>query len=160
MRHLPIAAMSVLLLSTAQAASAQEVRGFAFGSGTTLQYDQQYPGFGGGVLVELGQPWLAVGAQGEAFSSWPYFAGRGSVFAEGRLLPKSAIVPLVLGGAGFGEYGGPMVGGGVEIRVPRSRVAFRITVEDFMLRDTRYDLGQPAGTETHHQVATRFGVSF
>ena len=160
MRNLLTAAMTVVLLSAAQTVSAQEIRGFAFGSGTTAGHDQQYPGFGGGVLVDLGQPWLAAGAQGEAFTSWPYFSGRGSVFAEGRLLPKSAIVPLVLGGGWFGEGGGPMVGGGVEIRVPSSRLAFRITVEDHVHRETRYISPQATGTQTSHQVATRFGVTF
>ena len=163
MKNLLTAAAALVLLSAAQTVSAQEIRGFAYGSGTTAQNDQHYPGFGGGVVFDLGQPWLAVGAQGEAFSSWPYFAGRGSVFAEGRLMPNAAIRPIVLGGAGFGQYGGPMFGGGVEIRVPRSRLAVRMTVEDYVRRDTRYSFTErvePMGTVTSHQVATRFGVSF
>ena len=160
MRSLLTAAMTITLLGAAQAVSAQEIRGFAFGSGATLQHNQQYPGFGGGILVDLGQPWLAVGAQAEAFSSWPYFAGRASVFAEGRLLQRPNVRPFIIGGAGFGEFGGPMIGGGVEFRVPRNRLALRITVEDFINRDTIYVLGVQAGQQTRHQVAARFGVSF
>src|SRR3954469_23822759 len=91
------------LLGCAQPAAAQEVRGFAFGGATADMNNQTYPALGGGVLVDLGQPWLAAGAQGESFFQFPYFTGRGAVFAEGRLFARSALRPLLLGGYTFGE---------------------------------------------------------
>jgi hypothetical protein len=100
-----IAAMSVLaLLAVAPGASAQEIRGFASAGVTSDVNDQRFPAFGGGVLVDLGQPWLSAGAQGETFVSWPYFAA------------------------------GPMFGGGVELRAPNQRLGFRFAVEDYVVR--------------------------
>src|SRR5687768_17391102 len=132
MKNAVIAIAVAVLLVVAQDASAQQVRGFAFGGSTTDSNNQQFPALGGGVTVDLGQPWLAAGAQGETFFELPYFAGRGAIFAEGRILPRSTVRPFVVGGIGFGEDGGPLVGAGVEIRAPRGRLGFRLAIEDYL----------------------------
>jgi hypothetical protein len=160
MRNLFTAVTVAALLTVAHAASAQPVRGFVFGGSTTDLNKQQYPAFGGGVLVDLGQPWLAAGAQGESFFDFPYFTGRGAVFAEGRLAKPSAVRPFLLGGYTFGEISGPMAGAGVEIRSSRARVAFRLTVEDNIYRGPFGFSGQGVSTETRHQLATHLGISF
>jgi len=150
----------VAVLGFAQAASAQPLRGFAFGGVTADANAQTFPAFGGGVLVDLGQPWIAAGAQGEAFVDFPYFAGRGAVFAEGRILPRSRVRPFVLAGAGFGEGAAPLIGGGVEIRVPGNRFAFRLAIEDYVWTGHVHNFGRPARKETRHNIATRIGITF
>lgn len=151
-----IAAVAALtLLAGAARTSAQEVRGFASAGYSSDLNDQRYPAFGGGVLVDLGQPWVSAGAQGETFVSWPYFAGRGTFFGQGNLLPKGPVRPFVLGGVGFGEDGGPMFGAGVELRPSNERLGWRIAVEDYVRRYTAFD-----GPKTGHQVAVRVGILF
>src|SRR5258705_10296833 len=151
-----IAAMSVLaLLAAAPGASAQEIRGFASAGVTSDVNDQRFPAFGGGVLVDLGQPWVSAGAQGETFVSWPYFGGRAAVFGQGNLAPKKAVRPFVLAGVGFGEGAGPMFGGGVELRAPNQRLGFRFAVEDYVVRLNGFE-----GSGTGHQVALRAAILF
>ena len=96
--------------------SAQDLRGYVAGGVTSEVTHQQFPSVAGGVLVNVGQPWLSAGAQAETFWQWPYFAGRGTLFAQGNLFPNGRVRPFVLGGVGFGESAGPMIGGGVELR--------------------------------------------
>jgi len=113
MKNTLVAVAALLFVAATQNASAQEVRGFAFAGTTSDSNSQRFPAVGGGVTVDLGQPWLAAGAQGETFFELPYFAGRGAVFAEGRILPRSTVRPLVIAGYGFGEDAGPLVGAGI-----------------------------------------------
>jgi hypothetical protein len=156
-----IAATAIAILTAAGPVSAQELRGFAFAGSTSDMNSQRYPGFGGGVVVDLGQPWLAAGAQGETFFQLPYFTGRGALFAEGRVMPRSAIRPFMMGGIGFGQDAGPMIGAGVEMRMPGSRVAFRLAIEDYVRRADFYAFGSGRfQSEVRHQIATRIGVSF
>ena len=137
-----LAAFAVLaVLAAAPCASAQSARGFAFG---------------GGAVVDLGQPWVSAGAQGEAFMSWPYFAGRGAVFAQGNLLAHKPVRPFVLAGVGFGEDGGTLVGAGLELRSPGTRIGLRVTVEDYFTRPSRRYGQQPAV----NRIALRAGVLF
>jgi hypothetical protein len=153
-----LAAFAVLaLLAAAPCASAQTAaRGFAFGGMMSEGYSEWFPAFGGGAVVDLGQPWVSAGAQGETFMSWPYFAGRGAVFAQGNLLARKSVRPFVLAGIGFGEDGGTLVGAGLEVRSPDTRLGFRVTVEDYLTR--RSDLyGQLPRV---HRIALRAGVLF
>ena len=155
-----LAAFAVLavlaVLAAAPCASAQSARGFAFGGMMSEGYSDWFPAFGGGAVVDLGQPWVSAGAQGEAFMSWPYFAGRGAVFAQGNLLARKPVRPFVLAGVGFGEDGGTLVGAGLEVRSPDTRMGFRVAVEDYLTR--RSDLyGQLPAV---HRIALRAGVLF
>jgi hypothetical protein len=154
--HTVIVVTALALIAGAHSASAQDVRGTAFGGVTGDVNGERYPAFGGGVLVDLGQPWISAGGQGEAFMSWPYFAGRGAVFGQATLAPKQLIRPFVMGGVGFGEDSGPMFGGGIEVRAPGQRYGFRVAVEDYVVRINGFD----RRTTTHHQVALRVGILF
>ena len=161
MKRLLIAATLVFLLTSARSASAQPVRGWAFTGRASDNNAQNFPAAGGGVLVDVGQPWLLAGAQGEALFQLPYVAGRGAVFGEGRLMPGSPYRPFVMGGIGFGEDAGPLIGAGIEVGAPNSRWGLRMTVEDYMRRIDGYSIGEfRRAAEVRHQVAFRFGITF
>jgi hypothetical protein len=133
MRTLAIAAViAAAILLNAESASAQDLRGFV-GGGTMSDVNREcFPTVGGGVLVDLGQPWISAGGQGEMFFSWPYVAGRGGMFLQGNVVPKGPVRPFVLAGFGSGESDGAMFGAGVEFR-PKDRAAgFRASVEDYL----------------------------
>ena len=160
-------------LSCAQTASAQNLRGFAGAGAMQDVNSEQFPAFGGGVLIDMGTPWISAGAQGEAFVSWPYFGGRGSVFGQGNVMPKRVVRPFVLAGVGFVESSGPLFGGGVEVGPQGGRLGLRIAVEDYVrpvrgFACTAYGLsagecaGFPDGGNdyTAHQVTFRVGVVF
>ena len=135
MRILRVAASIVLLTQIgAQVAEAQTFRGFIAGGITSESTNQHFPSAAGGVLVNIGEPWLSAGAQAETFWQWPYFAGRGTLFAQGNLVPKGRVRPFGLAGFGIGEAAGPMVGGGVEFRPTNGRHGLRLSVEDYLLR--------------------------
>jgi hypothetical protein len=152
--------------------SAQNVRGFVTGGVISDVNHQRFPSAGGGVLVDVGQPWLSFGAQGETFWQWPYFARRGTVFGQANLIPKGRIRPFVLGGGGFGETAGPMLGGGVELRPPNGGPGLRVSVEDYLVRIGGLDCAsyglqsycdenpRAARGYTEHQVTVRVGVLF
>jgi hypothetical protein len=156
-RALTIAAVAAIaIVAGVRSAPAQELRGFA-GAGVMSDVNSQHvPAFGGGALVDVGQPWISAGAQGEAFVSWPYFAGRGTVFGQGNLMRRGAVRPFLLAGAGFGETAGPMFGGGVEMRPRDGRLGFRVAVEDYISDITPY-VGEGF---TAHQVTVRIAVVF
>jgi hypothetical protein len=149
------AAASLALLMGVTSASAQEFRGFASAGVSSDPNQEQYPAFGGGVLVDIGQRWVSAGVQGETLISWPYVNGRLAVFGQGNLTPGKRITPFVLAGAGIGEYSGGFLGGGVEIRPAGQRLGFRVAFEDYLTRYRKYD-----GSMTHHQVGLRVGVLF
>jgi len=151
---------------------AQEVRGFA-GAGVASDLNSRYPAFGGGVLVDLPSSWLSAGVEGDVFVSWPYFGGRGAMFGQVNVVGRRAVRPFVLAGYGWGESAGPMIGGGIELRVPGRRLGLRATVEDYLVRLGGFDCGSLGYTqsycdaelhggraETRHQIATRFSLSF
>ncbi len=160
MKRLLSAAIMFFLLTSDRPASAQSVRGWAFTGKTSDVNGQNFAAAGGGVLVEVGQPWLLAGTQGEALFQLPYVSGRGAVFGEGRILPRSPYRPFVIGGIGFGQDAGPLIGAGIEVGAPNSRWGLRMTVEDYVRR-IGYSLGafQPT-SEVRHQVAVRFGITF
>jgi len=162
-RSLAIAAL--FLVAAGANASAQDVRGFAGGGVTGTINNEQFPFFGGGAVVDVGQPWVSVGGQGEALMSWPYFAGRGAVFGQANLMVRKPLRPFVLIGAGFGEESGPlMIGGGLELRAPNGRMGFRVSVEDYVKSLDGYDA--PPGyrysypATTSHQITLRAALLF
>ena len=173
MRILRSVALMVLLTHAgASIVLAQDFRGFVAGGVTSEVNQQQFPSAAGGVLVNLGQPWIAAGAQAETFWQWPYFAGRGTLFAQGDLIPKGRVRPFVLGGIGFGEAAGPMIGGGVELRATNGRHGVRLSIEDYLSRIDglpcqsfglqSYCDANPRQARSYieHQAAFRVGVLF
>ena len=152
--------------------SAQDLRGYVAGGVTSEVTHQQFPSVAGGVLVSVGQPWLSVGAQGETFWQWPYFAGRGTLFAQGNLISNGRVRPFVLGGVGFGESDGPMIGGGVELRPLNRRLGVRVSIEDYLahidglpcesfgLQSYCESNPRQARGYVDHQLALRVGVLF
>ena len=152
--------------------SAQDLRGFVAGGVTSEVTPAAILSAAGGVLVNLGQPWVSVGAQGETFWQWPSFAGRGTLFAQGNVISKGRVRPFVLGGVGFGESAGPMIGGGVELRPLNRRLGVRVSVEDYLSRIhglpcesfglQSYCEANPraAHGSLEHQMAVRVGVLF
>jgi hypothetical protein len=157
LRRIAAAAVLTLLLAV-PAVQAQHLRGFASVAVAGDSNGTRYPAFGGGVIIDAGQPWVSVGGQGEALVSWPYVAGRGAVFAQGNLARKNQpIRPFLLAGCGFGEETGTILGGGVEVRSPVSGIGLRLTIEDHMLRPRGYHL---YNLPTQHQVGFRVGILF
>lgn len=172
MKALPILGIMISMTTLASTASAQNVRGFISGGIISDVNHQNFPSAGGGIVVNLGQPWVSAGAQGETFWQWPYFAGRGTFFGQGNLFPKGRIRPFVLAGYAFGETAGTMVGGGIEFRPLNGRAGLRISVEDYLSRIGGLPCGsfglqsycdenpRAARGYVAHQVAVRAGVSF
>lgn len=153
-----------LIAGTASPAAAQPVqfRGFTTTGSASEVNGQKVLAFGGGVVADLGQPWVSAGAAAEAFTSNGYYAGRGTLFAQVNPFGGRVVRPFVLGGIGFGVYDGPMVGGGIEARGPNTRLGFRVSVEDYIARYNRYGSGSslPIGRQTGHQVSFKVGVLF
>ena len=169
LRTLRIAGIVILAtVAGARGASAQDVRGFVNGGVMSDMSNQHFPAVAGGALVDLGQPWVSAGAQGEVFMSWPYFAGRSAVFGQGNLIARGPVRPFVLGGFGWGESAGPMFGGGVDVAPRDSRLGIRFAVEDYLARVGGYDCGvfgcaaDPHGGRpyTGHQLTVRVGILF
>lgn len=169
MRILRIAVVMVLATGAgARCASAQGLRGFVNGGVMSDLNNQHFPAVAGGALIDLGQPWVSAGAQGEVFMSWPYFGGRGAVFGQGNVIPRGPIRPFVLGGLGWGESAGPMFGGGVDMGPRASRMGFRVAVEDYLANVGGVscaafgcDAIPHAGRAyTGHQVTVRAGIVF
>ena len=153
MRTLGIAALVVLgTLGGSRLSAGQEVRGF-MGGGTASVGSHVYPSLGGGVLVNAGQPWVSVGVAGDGFMSFPYFAGRGALFAQGNLVPKGRVRPFVVAGYGFGAFEGTMVGGGLEIRRKGTGFGFRGSVENY-----RESYRGIRGSVATNHVTVRLGV--
>jgi hypothetical protein len=159
--------LTIGLVLAGTPAAAQPLRGFAVTGVTTDANGQHFPTVGGGVVVDLGTPWVSAGGQGETFFSWPYFAGRGTAFGQGNFRLSDKARALALGGVGFGEDGGPMFGGGVEVRPWGGRFGFRFTVEDYVTRGQTYNCNifgpsgcEATGNKIFNRVAIRGGVTF
>jgi hypothetical protein len=126
-----IIAIAVLSLATVVPASAQ-VEGYVTGGVHRDVNRQQFSGAGGGVLLTA--RWLSVGAQGDAFFSPPYVAGRFTPFVQGNLLEIRGVRPFVQAGKGYGEFAGTMYGAGVDYRPGASRVGVRASVQTYAAR--------------------------
>jgi hypothetical protein len=166
-------AIALAIAASVRAASAQDVRPFATAGFMSTVNNEKVPAFGGGVLVDLGQPWMSAGAQGDVFVSPPYAAGRGTLVAQGKLLTRGPVRPFLLAGLGFGESAGPMIGGGVEIGPGGGRAALRLVIEDYFARVGGVDCSTLGYTQsecaafpgegqpyTANQVTVRIGVVF
>ena len=172
MRTLRIAALIMLATTTGGSSVwAQDIRGFATGGVASDVNNERSPSAGGGIVLNLGQPWLSVGVQGETFWQEGYFTGRGAVFGQGNLIPNGRIRPFVLGGIGFGESAGTMFGGGVELRQPNRRLGLRVSVEDYLSKVDGIDCAggwepyceanaREARDSIRHQVTLRVGILF
>jgi hypothetical protein len=139
--RLPGIAVFVVVATVAAAGrlGAQDLRGFVAAGVMSDPNGQRFPAFGGGVLIDLGQPWLSAGGEGEMFVSWPYFAGRGAVFAQGNVMRRGPLRPFVVGGMGFGESAGPMFGAGIDVRPGNRRIGVRAAVEDYLAHVEGFD---------------------
>jgi hypothetical protein len=73
---------------TASHASAQAIEGFVTGGTHRDSNREQFTGLGGGVLLTGGK-WIGVGAQGDAFFSLPYVAGRFTMLVQGNVFDIS-----------------------------------------------------------------------
>ncbi len=132
----PIGVVALVMVATlwnVGRAQAQEFRGFA-GAGMASDLNSRYPSFGGGVLIDLPTDWLSAGAQGDMFVSWPYVAGRGAAFGQVNVVRRGTFRPFLVGGYGWGELAGPLVGAGLDVRFPARRLGLRASVEDYLIR--------------------------
>lgn len=160
MKRLVLAA--VMLTVFADLGSAQDARGFLGAAVSSSVNREWYAAVGGGMTIDLGTPWLSGGGQAEALISLPYVAGRGAIFGQFNVIPRSHIRPFVLGGAGFGEDSGRLVGAGIEFRDRANRYGFRMTVEDYLTRYETYSAPPVTRSSvvTGHQIAIRGAMLF
>ena len=94
---------------------------------------EHFPTIGGGILFDAARGWLSAGGQGELFSSNGYVAGRGGVIAQANVIRRRAVRPFVLGGYGWGEDAGAIMGAGIEVW-GSGRAGFRASVQDSRAR--------------------------
>ena len=124
-----VSVIAVLLLICASDAFAR-VEGFATGGLHRDVNGEPFVGTGGGVLLTA--KWLSLGAQGDAFFSLPYVAGRLTLLAQGNLLDRGGIRPFVQIGTSVGELKGRMYGLGVDLRRREARVGVRTSLQVYM----------------------------
>src|SRR5678816_2215982 len=74
---------ALVLIAGVHSASAQDVRGITFGGVTGDANGQQFPAFGGGVLVDLGQPWGSAGIRARCLAAASGSARHSSALASG-----------------------------------------------------------------------------
>ena len=131
------------------AASAQTIEGFVT-AGTHRDVNrEQFPGFGGGMLFTT--TWIGVGAQGDAFLSPPYMAGRFTPFVEAHPFVVAGIRPFVQAGKGFGEFHGRMYGMGMDFRPRNGRVGVRASYQMYLAE-------MWPGREKRVQPSVTFGI--
>ena len=116
-------------LGAAAPASAQ-VEGFVVGGSHQDVNRERFAGAGGGVLLTA--RFVSIGAQGDAFFSLPYVAGRFTPFVQGNLLNIAGVRLFVQAGKGYGEIKGAMYGGGVDFRPRGGRVGVRAGVQTYL----------------------------
>ncbi len=130
MKQTFIAIAASVALLTASHASAQAIEGFVTGGTHRDSNRQQFIGLGGGVLT--GMKWIGVGAQGDAFFSLPYVAGRFTMFVQGNVFDIAGVRPFVQAGKGFGEFKGRMYGAGVDFRPRNARIGVRASYQAYL----------------------------
>jgi hypothetical protein len=124
-------AIGVWCLAAAVPAAGQ-VQGYVTGGVHRDVNRQQFSGVGGGLLLTA--RWLSVGAQGDAFFSPPYVAGRFTPFLQGNVFDICGFRPFVQVGKGYGEFAGTMYGAGVDYRPGLSVVGVRVSVHSYAAR--------------------------
>jgi hypothetical protein len=134
---------------------AQPLRGFTTVSINGEQNGQTFSGASGGVLLDLADAWLSVGAEADLFVAWPYFAGRVGPLVQVNVVRHAPVRVFAIAGHSWGEQAGPMIGGGVEFRT-RRRVGFRATVQDYLARVPAIDCSR-FGIDPQHCNASFHG---
>jgi hypothetical protein len=130
MKQTLIAIAASVALLTASHASAQAIEGFVTGGTHRDSNREQFTGLGGGVLLTGGK-WIGVGAQGDAFFSLPYVAGRFTMLVQGNVFDIAGVRPFVQAGKGFGEFKGRMYGAGVDFRPRNARIGVRASYQAY-----------------------------
>ena len=152
--------------------AAQPLAGFASFGVHQDTNDQSNVSVSGGVTLDLPTEWVSAGAMGDLFMSWPYFGGRATLFGQGNLMRRQKVRPFVLGGVGWGEFAGPMFGGGIEIRSAKG-LGLRVSVQDYLAKIEGFDCGRLGYDKdycesnwnggrpyTKHQVTVLVGVAW
>lgn len=121
----------VVCMTLAAAAPAwAQVEGFVIAGSHWDVNRERFAGVGGGVLLTA--KFVSIGAQGDAFFSPPYVAGRLTPFVQGNLFDIAGIRPFLQAGKGYGEINGAMYGGGFDFRPRGSRVGVRSSVQTYL----------------------------
>jgi hypothetical protein len=120
-----------MTLAAADRAWAQ-VEGFVVAGSHGDVNRERFAGVGGGVLLTA--KFVSIGAQGDAFFSLPYVAGRFTPFVQGNMLHIAGVRLFLQAGRGWGEIQGAMYGGGVDFRPRGSRVGVRAGVQTYVAR--------------------------
>jgi len=131
MKQTLIALAATVALFTSSHASAQVIEGFVTGGTHRDSNREQFTGLGGGVLL-TGAKWIGVGAQGDAFFSPPYVAGRFTMLVQGNVFDIAGVRPFVQVGKGFGEFHGRMYGAGVDFRPRNARIGVRASYQAYL----------------------------
>jgi hypothetical protein len=153
-KGITVALVILVVLARSHPTSAQQLSGFVT-FGVSSDSSQQFPGVGGGVLLDLANSWMSIGGQGDMFFSGGYVAGRGGPLGQANLIRHGALRVFAIGGFGFGVMEGPMFGGGVEVRPANRRIGFRATVQDYVQRSAATTL---LPRRTAHQPSIQFGM--
>ena len=126
-----VIAMAFSVLSGGAApVSAQQLRGFITAGGSS-DLNTYHPAIDIGVLRDAFTTWVSAGAEADIMFGNGYVSGRGAVFGQANLYPRRNIRPFLLGGFGWGEDSGPVLGAGLEVWAKR-RVGLRLNVRDFV----------------------------
>ena len=91
---------------------------------------EQFGGASGGVLLTA--RWLSIGAQGDAFFSPPYVAGRFTPFVQGNVFDLRGVRLFLQAGKGYGEFKGTMYGAGIDLRRGDHRVGVRASLQAYL----------------------------
>jgi hypothetical protein len=131
MRPTVVAIVTCAALLSASPVRAQDIEGFVTGGAHRDSNHQSFFGLGGGVLL-TGAKWIGVGAQGDAFFSLPYVAGRFTMLVQGNVFDIAGVRPFVQIGKGYGEFRGRMYGAGVDLRPRGSSIAVRASYQAYL----------------------------
>lgn len=126
-----VIAVAFVTVVTGASASAQ-VEPFVTGGIHRDVNRERFVGVAGGML--LSTKWLSVGAQGDAFVSPPYVAGRVTLLVQGNLFDVAGVRPFLQAGTSLGELKGSMYGAGVDLRRSGSGVGVRANVQTYLAK--------------------------
>ena len=140
--------IGVCLTLAAAAPAWAQVEGFVVGGSHQDVNRERFAGVGGGVLLTA--KFVSIGAQGDAFFSLPYVAGRLTPFVQGNIFDIAGIRLFLQAGKGYGEIKGAMYGGGVDFRPRGRRVGVRAGVQTY--------LAQMWSGEKRRQSSVNLGV--
>ena len=130
MRTSVVAAAVTYAILAATVPALAQVEGFVTAGVNRDVNHQQFGGASGGVL--LTSRWLSIGAQGDAFFSPPYVAGRFTPFVQGNVFDLGGARLFLQAGKGYGEFKGVMYGAGIDLRRRGSRVGMRASLQTYL----------------------------